>query len=68
MLLGDVEIEAKRLGVSIEKIRKERSDIGALRRWANPEEIAEAILYLSSDKSSYITGTDLLVDAGWAAG
>lgn len=68
MLLGDVEIEAKRLGVSMEKIRKERSDIGALRRWANPEEIAEAILYLSSDKSSYITGTDLLVDAGWAAG
>ena len=68
MLLGDIEIEAKRLGVSIEKIRKERSDVGALRRWANPEEIAEAILYLASDKSSYITGTDLLVDAGWAAG
>jgi NAD(P)-dependent dehydrogenase (short-subunit alcohol dehydrogenase family) len=68
MLLGDIEIEAKRLGVSMEKIRKERSDIGALRRWANPEEIAEAILYLASNKSSYVTGTDLLVDAGWAAG
>ena len=68
MLLGDVEIEAKRLGVSMKKIRKERSDVGALRRWANPEEIAEAILYLASNKSSYVTGTDLLVDAGWAAG
>jgi len=68
MLLGDVEIEAKRLGVSMEEIRKERSDIGALRRWASPEEIAEAILYLASDKSSYVTGIDLLVDAGWAAG
>jgi NAD(P)-dependent dehydrogenase (short-subunit alcohol dehydrogenase family) len=68
MLLGDVEIEAKRLGVSIEKIRKERSDIGALHRWADPKEIAEAILYLASEKSSYVTGTDLLVDAGWAAG
>jgi NAD(P)-dependent dehydrogenase (short-subunit alcohol dehydrogenase family) len=68
MLLGDVEIEAKRLGVSKEKIRKERSDIGALRRLATPEEIAEAILYLASNKSSYVTGTDLLVDAGWAAG
>jgi NAD(P)-dependent dehydrogenase (short-subunit alcohol dehydrogenase family) len=68
MLLSDVEIEAKRLGVSMEKIRKERSDIGALRRWATPEEIAEAILYLASNKSSYVTGTDLLVDAGWAAG
>jgi NAD(P)-dependent dehydrogenase (short-subunit alcohol dehydrogenase family) len=68
MLLGDVEIEAKRLGVSKEKIRKERSDIGALHRWADPKEIAEAILFLASDKSSYVTGTDLLVDAGWAAG
>jgi len=68
MLLGDVEIEAKRLGVSMDKIRKERSDIGALHRWADPKEIADAILYLASDKSSYVTGTDLLVDAGWAAG
>jgi len=68
MLLGDIEIEAKRLSVSMEKIRKERSDIGALHRWADPKEIAEAILYLASEKSSYVTGTDLLVDAGWAAG
>jgi len=68
MLLGDVTLEAKRLGVPMEKIRKERSDIGALHRWADPKEIAEAILYLASDKSSYVTGTDLLVDAGWAAG
>ena len=68
MLLGDVEIEAKRLGVSMEKIRKERSDVGALHRLADPKEISEAILYLASDKSSYVTGTDLLIDAGWAAG
>jgi NAD(P)-dependent dehydrogenase (short-subunit alcohol dehydrogenase family) len=52
----------------MDKICKERSDVGALHRWADPKEIADAILYLASDKSSYITGTDLLVDAGWAAG
>jgi len=68
MLVGDCEIEAKRLGVSVEEIRKEREDIGAFHRWAKPEEIAEAILFLASDKASYITGTDLLVDAGWNAG
>ena len=68
MLLGDVEIEAKRLGVPIDKIKKERSDIGAFRRWADPIEIAQVILFLASEKSSYITGTDILVDAGWAAG
>ncbi len=68
MLVGDCEIEAKRLGVSVAEIRREREDIGAFHRWATPEEIAEAILFLASGKASYITGTDLLVDAGWNAG
>jgi NAD(P)-dependent dehydrogenase (short-subunit alcohol dehydrogenase family) len=68
MLVADCEIEAKRLGVSVEEIRKEREDIGTFHRWAKPEEIAEAILFLASDKASYITGTDLLVDAGWNTG
>jgi NAD(P)-dependent dehydrogenase (short-subunit alcohol dehydrogenase family) len=36
----------------------------ALRRVAAPEELAEAILYLSGQRSSYITGTALAVDGG----
>jgi NAD(P)-dependent dehydrogenase (short-subunit alcohol dehydrogenase family) len=36
----------------------------ALKRVAAPEEIAEAVLYLSSPASSYITGTALAVDGG----
>ncbi len=68
MLLGDVEIEAKRQSVPVETIKKERSDIGALRRWASPDEIANVILFLASSKSSYVTGSDILVDGGWAAG
>lgn len=36
----------------------------ALRRIAQPEEVAEAVLYLSSAASSYITGTALAVDGG----
>eukprot|EP01133_Synstelium_polycarpum_P027214 gene27214-32782_t len=34
-----------------------------LGRWANVEEIAESILFLVSDRSSYITGQALVVDA-----
>jgi NAD(P)-dependent dehydrogenase (short-subunit alcohol dehydrogenase family) len=33
-------------------------------RWALPEEVAMAILYLASDESSFITGTNLIFDNG----
>ena len=36
----------------------------AMRRIAAPEELAEAVLYLSGPGSSYITGTALAVDGG----
>jgi NAD(P)-dependent dehydrogenase (short-subunit alcohol dehydrogenase family) len=33
-------------------------------RLAQPEEIADAVVYLCSDKASFITGHDLVVDGG----
>ncbi|HET7717471.1 MAG TPA: SDR family oxidoreductase [Bauldia sp.] len=36
-----------------------------MKRLAEPGEIADAVLYLASDKASYITGQTLVVDGGW---
>lgn len=39
-----------------------------LQRIGEPEEVATASLFLCSDEASYISGAELLVDGGWAAG
>ena len=53
-------------------IPKEIFDAGhtqlALRRSADPVEIANMVLFLASEEASYCTGGEFVVDGGWLAG
>ena len=49
-----------------DQLMKNISTTIPLGRFGTPDEIAQAVLFLASDDSSYITGTELFVDGGFA--
>ena len=50
-----------------EKLRKQRLKRMILSRWGRPSDLVGACVFLASNASSYITGTDIYVDGGWTA-
>ena len=38
-----------------------------LRRIGTVDDIAKGVLFLASDESSFMTGTEMIIDGGWTA-
>ena len=52
------------LQVLDEETQKKFAEEAPLRRWGKPEEVAQAMLFLASPQSGFITGQTLVVDGG----
>jgi 3-oxoacyl-[acyl-carrier protein] reductase len=63
-MLSNVTARSKELGISLEDGLAQRATETAVGRLGEPRELAYLAAFLASAKSSYITGTTILVDGG----
>ncbi len=56
--------EPRRSDPSVREVMESRIPLG---RYGEAEEVAYGVLYLASDESSFVTGSELVVDGGWTA-
>ena len=63
-MLSNVQSRANEMGVSLEEALAARVSETAVGRVGQPEEFGHLVAFLSSARSSYITGTTMLVDGG----
>jgi 3-oxoacyl-[acyl-carrier protein] reductase len=57
-------VRAEALGITPNEAMERTESVIPLRRMADSREIADAVVYLASERASYITGVSLLVDGG----
>jgi 3(or 17)beta-hydroxysteroid dehydrogenase len=55
---------ARRADPQVYQLTVSRIPLG---RYGQPEDVAYGVLYLASDESAYVTGSELVIDGGWTA-
>ena len=58
------ETRAEETGRPVDEVLEARSSSIPLGRFGRPEELADLVTYLASEKNGYVTGTTILVDGG----
>ena len=66
VLPGTTDTPMIHTGSATDEMLAENAKQFPLKRFAQPEEIANAIIFLLSDGASFITGTELTVDGGYS--
>tara|TARA_B100000809_G_scaffold96241_1_gene94825 strand:+ start:801 stop:1544 length:744 start_codon:yes stop_codon:yes gene_type:complete len=56
--------EARRSDAAVQQVMLSRIPLG---RYGESEDVAYGVLYLASDESSFVTGSELVIDGGWTA-
>ncbi|MDA0263402.1 MAG: glucose 1-dehydrogenase [Chloroflexi bacterium] len=56
--------EARRADAAVRQVMVSRIPLG---RYGESEDVAYGVLYLASDESSFVTGSELVIDGGWTA-
>ena len=57
--------KAEKLGINISKIEDKIKETIPMKRFGKPEEYANLVCFLASNKSDYITGTNIPIDGGY---
>ena len=56
--------EGRRADATVRQVMVSRIPLG---RYGESEDVAYGVLYLASDESSFMTGSELVIDGGWTA-
>jgi NAD(P)-dependent dehydrogenase (short-subunit alcohol dehydrogenase family) len=67
LVQGLAEKGAHQTGLTVEKQRTALLEMHPLGRFCSVEDVAAAAVYLASDESSFVTGTEMVIDGGFTA-
>lgn len=62
-----VEELAKDSPIGVEAARKQLDNLHPIGHVGEPNDVAYGVLYLASDESKFVTGTELIIDGGYTA-